>query len=257
MDSEASGHDERCDGPVTVDLLADLQAGLLDDQTASGLRHRARTDPVVASRLAALDRVRREVADLGVDAASAPAIPADVTARIGTALRNEAPPANPALGRRDVMGTPAVRHPPSRLRTVAAAAGLAAVVAAGAVGTTMLVRIDPSRPPDAGRPASHVPMSGTSGGVPLSDAQILALLTRPPDLGTLVNPQRRVSCLSGLGYPTGTSVLGARPLDVRGNPGELLLLPGDASGRINAVVVAPNCSAVDTGLLAGTMVNHT
>jgi hypothetical protein len=36
----------------------------------------------------------------------------------------------------------------------------------------------------------------------------------------------------------------------------LLLLPGDMPRRINAVVVAPNCSAADTGLLASTVINR-
>jgi hypothetical protein len=78
-------------GPVPVELLADLQAGLLDDHTAACLRRRARTDAEVAARLAALDRVRRDLADLGRDAASAPGLPPDLTARIGAALRRRRP----------------------------------------------------------------------------------------------------------------------------------------------------------------------
>jgi hypothetical protein len=35
-----------------------------------------------------------------------------------------------------------------------------------------------------------------------------------------------------------------------------VLLPGDAPRRINAVVVTPNCSAVDTGLLASRVVDR-
>ena len=75
---------------MTVDLLADLQAGLLDGPTAARLRQRARTDPAVAATLAALDRVRREVSNLGVGADSAPEVPAQVTATIAAAL-HEAP----------------------------------------------------------------------------------------------------------------------------------------------------------------------
>lgn len=84
--------DDRYELPVTVDLLADLQAGLLDDHTAAQLRRRVRTDPAVKAQLAALDRVRRHLSALGVDSASAPDVPADVTARIGAALRSAPPP---------------------------------------------------------------------------------------------------------------------------------------------------------------------
>ena len=73
---------------MTVELLADLQAGLLDDSTAARLRRRARTEPDVGAKLAALDRVRRGVSALGADAASAPEVPADVTDSIDAALRS-------------------------------------------------------------------------------------------------------------------------------------------------------------------------
>jgi hypothetical protein len=243
VNSGAKGPVDRFDGPVTVELLADLQAGLLDDRTAAGLRQRARTDPDVARRLATLDRVRRDVADLGTDSASAAEVPAGVTARIGTALRGE-PPAG-------------AKPPFVRFRTAAALAGLTALVAAGAVGTTMLVKRDSLGPTVSEPTASLGTPARARGSVPLPDAQILALLDRPAELGALANPQRRASCLGGLGYPTATAVLGARPLDVMGRPGVLLLLPGDAPSRIEAVVVAPSCSSVDTGLLASTVVIRT
>ena len=78
--------------PVTVDLLADLQAGVLDDADAARLRQRARTDPEIAHRLAELDGLRRRLAVLGIDSASAGDVPADVTARISAALRRLPPP---------------------------------------------------------------------------------------------------------------------------------------------------------------------
>lgn len=236
MEGEAA---DRFEGPVTVDLLADLQAGLLDDQTAARLRQRARAEPIIADQLAALDRVRREVAELGADRASAPDVPADVTARIGSALRSEAP-----------LGTTPLA-PKLRPRHVSAAAGVAAVIAAGAVGTTMLLGTGPAS--DVGTSASSV---AAPTGLALSASQLGVLLNRPPDLGELADPQRRVSCLGGLGYPTSTSVLGAKPLTVNGRPGLLLLLPGDVPGRVTAIVVGPNCSSVDTGLLISTAVDR-
>lgn len=241
MDGEAScgGVQDGLEGSVGTDLLADLQAGLLDDHTAAALRRRARTDPAIAHQLATLDRVRRDLVALGSDATSAPDVPPEVTARVVAALRSQPPP------------TPAAAHGGRRVRfrTLAAAAGLIAVVAAGVVDTTMLVRDDSSRP---GTDTAVSTVARSGGGVPLPDAQILALLTQSPDLDSLADPQRRASCLGALGYPSGTPVLAARPLDVRGRPGVLLVLPGDVPSRVDAVVVAPNCSSVDTGLLART-----
>ncbi len=60
------------DPPLTVEALADLQAGLLDDDTAARLRKRVRADPDAQQTMAAFNRVRRDVAALGADASSAP-----------------------------------------------------------------------------------------------------------------------------------------------------------------------------------------
>ena len=60
-------NDDRHDDPPTVDSLADLQAGLLDDETAAQLRERIRTDPGARQTMEALNRVRRDVAALGSD----------------------------------------------------------------------------------------------------------------------------------------------------------------------------------------------
>ena len=83
MDDNA-GHEPE---PITPELLADLQAGLLDDATAAALRQRVRTDSAAAGMLSALDRVRRDLADLGADQGTAPDVPAEVTARVGAALQ--------------------------------------------------------------------------------------------------------------------------------------------------------------------------
>lgn len=77
--------------PATVEAVADLQAGLLDDRSAARLRQRIRTDAAAARRLAALERTRRAATILIADTGSAPAVPGEVTARIEAALRAQAP----------------------------------------------------------------------------------------------------------------------------------------------------------------------
>ncbi|MGB9251877.1 MAG: hypothetical protein WCC28_19390, partial [Mycobacterium sp.] len=79
--------DERDDPPLTVDSLADLQAGLHDDDTAARLRKKVRTDPDAQQTVNALNRVRGDVAALSSDGASAPQVDPAVVNRIGAALR--------------------------------------------------------------------------------------------------------------------------------------------------------------------------
>jgi hypothetical protein len=233
--------------PVPLSLLADLQAGLLDDDTAAAVRRRVRDDPEAARRMYALDRVRLDLAELGNDPASAPKPPDDATARITDALR--AAPPNRATGSEHAGATHAVRGPGSRFRTAAAVLGVAAALAAAGTGTAMLLRT-PDHPPATGPTANRITVPGPADGLPLTDAQLLDLLDQPVHLGPLADPQRRASCLSGLGYPTSAPILGARPLTVGGRAGVLMLLPGGTPHIVSAAVVALSCSSADTGLLA-------
>ena len=66
--------DGRDDPPLTVDSLADLQAGLHDDDTAARLRNKVRTDPDAQQTMDALNRVRGDVAALSTDGSSAPEV---------------------------------------------------------------------------------------------------------------------------------------------------------------------------------------
>ena len=59
--------DERDDPPLTVDSLADLQAGLHDDNAAARLRRKVRTDPEARQTMDALSRVRGDISALSSD----------------------------------------------------------------------------------------------------------------------------------------------------------------------------------------------
>ncbi|WP_199178297.1 hypothetical protein [Mycobacterium hubeiense] len=186
------------------------------------------------------ERVRRELARLGTDDASAPAIPPAVSARVLAALR-AAPPAHAERG-------PRLR----RLQLAGAVLGLCAVAAGIGVGVAMLTRDSSSGAsgPAAELTAERITVTPT---VPLPPTQIAALLTRPPDYGPLADPQ---ACLAGLETVGTTRVLGAQPVDMRGRPGVLMVLPGDTSQHVVAIVVAPNCGADDSELLASTVLRR-
>ena len=236
------------DPPLTVDALADLQAGLLDDDTAARLRKRVRTDPDAQRTMAALNRVRREVAALGSDASSAPAVPPAIVDGIGRALHAQA-------GQSGAAHTVRRGRLPRSARITVAAAGLIAAAAGVWLGTTALITA-PAPTPSRPTTVEHITVSRPPLTIPLSDQQLLALLDRQPDFGPLTDPQRRASCLAGLGYPADARVLGARPIEIAGHPAVLLLLPGDAPDAVKALAVAPACSAVDTGLSADRIVHR-
>jgi hypothetical protein len=226
--------------PITPALLADLQAGVLDDAAAADLRQRVRTDPHAADMLAGLDRVRRDLADLGADDAVASDVPADVTARVGAALRNAGRPPGHSV------------RPTSRWQVLALVAGIGAAVVGAAVGAVMLMHDPPPRWP-AGPTAERITVSRPATELPLSTPQIVGLLSRRPDYGPLTDP---AACLTGLGYSATSTVLGARPVDMQGRPAVLIVLPADTPGMVLALVVAQDCNAAHTGLLANTLITR-
>jgi hypothetical protein len=236
--ADSAGHEPE---PITPELLADLQAGLLDDDHAAALRQRVRTDPDAAGMLAALDRVRRDLADLGADLASAPEVPAAVTARIGAALRDPTPKHS-------------VRHTP-RWQLIGLVAGVGAAVLGVVIGAVMLAR-DPAPRWSAGPTAESITVSRPVTELPLPEPEIVGLLSRAPDYGPLADPQQRAACLSGLGHSAATPVLGARPVDMHGRPAVLMVLAADTPRKLLALVVAPNCNSAHGGLLANTLVTR-
>lgn len=228
---------------LTPELLADLQAGLLDDATAARLRRHARNDPEAARVVAGLDAVRRELAHLGADEESAPAVPAPVTAMVGAALRTAPPPAPTAPGR--------TRPRLTGLQRAGLITGLCAAAAAVVLGVVLLAQ-DPGPAISVGLTPAQI-TAATPDGFPVPAGQLRAALSQPQNLGSLTDPQRLSSCLTGLGHSPAPAVLGGRRVEVAGRPGLLLLLPGSTPEQINAVVVAPTCSAVHTGLVAETV----
>jgi hypothetical protein len=191
---------------------------------------------------AVLERVRRDLADLASDEISAPEVPPDVTARVIAALRSRPTHSihRPRLPRPQVFGL---------------IVGLGSAIAGAVLGAVMLTR-DPGPTWSAGPTAESITVSRPAPSLPLSDPQIVGLLSRTPDYGPLTDPQRRAACLGGLGYSAATKVLGARLLDMNGRPAVMMLLPGDTPDAVVAMVVEPNCNAAHTGLLANTVVTR-
>jgi hypothetical protein len=190
---------------------------------------------------AALERVRRDLRELGSDDLSAADVPPEVTARVIEALRAE--PAH------------TVRRPLRRLHLFVLIVGVVAALAGAVVGALMLGR-DPAPTFPAGPTAEQITVVRPATTIPLPAPQIIGLLSQPPDYGPLSDPQRRGACLGGLGYAPGTPVLGARPVDMRGEPALLMLLPGQTPEAVVAVVVDRDCSGAHTGLLAKDVVTR-
>ncbi len=161
-----------------------------------------------------------------------------------------------AAARPDTSRRPAhAVRPFPRPNRVAAGIGVAAAVAGIGLGTAALIRL-PAPPPEAARTLQPITVTSPPSAALPAASDILALLDRSPDFGPLADAQRRASCLTGLGYPASTRVLGAQRIEMNGHPAVLLVLPADRSDTVAALAVLPNCSSADTGLLGDTVVSR-
>jgi len=186
-------------------------------------------------------RVRRELADLAE--APAPAPPPEVTAAVVAALRGN---------HRVVPGGGApLRHAdrPSVHRRTWQFGGLLAVGVSIVLGSLALIDTE-TRPATGTRAdyttARHVTEQSIPPGLPLPAEAIEALLIRPPVLGPLTDPP---ACLTGIGRPADTPILGAQPVP----DGVLLVLPGSTPDEMVAVVVAAGCPATNPRLLTSSV----
>jgi len=147
----------------------------------------------------------------------------------------------------------AARPPQHRLRAACAAAGIVAIVVA--IGVAVPTLLGGSAPAASTlTTARSLTVAVRQAAVPLSDTELIALLDQPAELGALGDPGRLGSCLSGLGYPTSTAVLGARTVTINGRAAVVLLIGADDPGMINVLAVTSHCSVAATGLLADTVV---
>jgi hypothetical protein len=201
-------------GDLPVDLLADLDAALLDETRAAEVRAAAAEDPDARGVLDALATTRAELGAL-----ADPPVPAGLAARWDAALASEAAP----------------RRQPRRRRKARPALVAAVALAAAAVAGVLWA---PREPP----PLSLDGVDLVAAGLGVRDDF---------DVGDLADPARRAGCLGAVapGVPPDAPLLGGRDVVLDGHAGVLMLLGGGEVGRLHVVVVAPGCGPDGGALL--------
>jgi hypothetical protein len=104
----------------------------------------------------------------------------------------------------------------------------------------------------AGPTAQQITVARRPAPMPLPRADILALLSRPADLGVLAQPQRWAACLRGLGRDPVVPALGAAPVVVAGRPAVVVVFPGNRPDDVQAVALDAECDATHGTALAET-----
>ncbi len=244
-------------GGVSLDELADLQAGLLTPRESAALQARVDADPAAQALLADLDHTTALLADLDPEP-----IPDDIAARIDAALRAEihaatteaARPSTPAAPAADeagdlssgaqVLDLQAARARPrsaatgprrSRRWQGAALLATAAAVLGAVVVSGVLNEVN-SRAPQAG--SAPVTLTITEAELEAQWPAIDGVM----DFGFLSTPQAREQCLRLAGGEVSndpSALLGVRPVILDGQYGMLVASPFEDS--VFLTVLGPTC----------------
>jgi hypothetical protein len=212
---------------LSRELLADLDADLLEPARAAEVRAAADRDSHARADLAALAATRAELGAL-----ADPPVPDRYPTRWDAALAAEAEAAARAAS------DTAVRRPQARRRRLALG-GSVALAAAAVTVTGILWAPRPSTLPSL-------------DGVNLVSAGLTAMGTT--DVGELADPERRAACLRVVAPPgvvAGAELLGGRQVTLAGRPAVLLVLAaGGPRPGVDIVVVDAACGP-DGGTLLG------
>lgn len=228
------------DPPYSLELLADLHAGALEDDLAEQLWPRVVADPDAAAVLVALDDTVEQLHGMAALPPSVP-MPAELAARIDELLAAQT---TPTLASCTELGAARTRR--ARRGTylgigvLTAAAAAAAVFALGTgLGSRDIVGTPQAGPPaEQAPPARPTPLDLGSGAL---GPQALAAVGKQ-DLGPLSDKPTLAGCLQANGLLPTITPIGASEVVLDGRPGVLLLLPTGRPAVFTALVVGPECA---------------
>lgn len=233
-------------GPLwSVDLLADLHSGVLDDGEATRLRVRVEADPEAQAILDALDATTADLAAWGT--VPAPPLPEAVATRIDAALAREA---EGLFGAAPVVDIGVARR--RRNRRLGWISSAVAVAAAAVAAVAILV---PTGTTTGNNPVAAPPQAGQGQSAPLAvrgdhpEAAVGRLSTGVKDYGALGGAERLSSCLQAAGLTPNANPVGVSPGTVDGQQAVLVLLTTGRIAEFRVIAFSPSCGQGGSGVL--------
>lgn len=258
MTDETRGIGGTVGPPWSVDVLADLHAGVLGEAQAAELWPLVNADPDARAILDALDATRADLASLA-DAPVEP-MPAEFAARLDAALAAEAASRPAATFRESAEPGQAPRQAGSgdapvvdlaarrrRNQRLGWGAGILTAAAAAVVAVAVLVpgaKQDGS--PNVAAPAPTGPSVGSDG----SGAQaLLGKTLGVRDFGPLQTEQRLDQCIAAYGLDTKIRPEGVRPINVDGKSAILTTFTTGKLAQYRLIAFGADCGPGDPAVL--------
>ncbi|HWD04500.1 MAG TPA: hypothetical protein VG674_18825 [Amycolatopsis sp.] len=245
MTDESRGAGGTVGPPWSVDVLADLHAGVLDEREAAQLWPRVNADPEARTIIEALEATTADLSALAHE--PAPPMPAAFAERLDQALAAESAARQaapfPAAAPQGPPAAPVVDLAAARRRRNKRVGWSAGIVTAAAAAIVAVVLTVPGTSQQNGTPAVAArPPAGPSVGSDGSGAEALvggAMGMR--DFGPLGNEQRLDACVSAAGLNPDERPVGIRPVNVDGKAGVLVIYTTGQLAQFRIVGFGADC----------------
>ncbi|MBK1784580.1 hypothetical protein [Prauserella cavernicola] len=245
MTDESRGTGGAVGPPWSVDLLADLHAGVLSESEAAELWPRVNTDPEARAILDALDATSADLAS--IDAAPVEPMPAHFAARLDAALEQE----QQSRGSGNVVSIDAAR----KRRNKRAGWGAGFLAAAAAVVAAVVI-VSPNTPSEStdgmAQPAPSATAPGSDAPLALTDNNLgsaVGSVSNVRDFGPLENRRNLDACLEAAGIDPAKQPVGFRPATIDGQDAVIVLYTTGELAQFRLVALAPDCGPDNPGLL--------
>ncbi|UMP02836.1 hypothetical protein [Amycolatopsis sp. EV170708-02-1] len=255
MTDESRGIGGTVGPPWSVDVLADLHAGVLDEREAAELWPLVNADPEALAIIEALEATTADLAELANEPVAP--MPAEYAARIDAALAAEmraTPAFQGAPERQQEQVAPVVDLAAARRRRnkrIGWGAGIATVAAAAIAAVAIVVPT--TREPDSGgiaQPAPSASVPGPSVGGDGGGAEALvgkAIGVR--DFGSLKTEERLDACVTAAGMDADVRPEGIRPVNVAGKDGVMVIYTTGKLAQFRIVAFGADCGPGNPAVL--------
>jgi len=256
MTDESRGIGGTVGPPWSVDVLADLHAGVLDEREAAELWPLVNADPEALAIIEALEATTADLAGLANEPVAP--MPAEYAARLDAALAVEmqarqASPAFPIAPQGQqaqvapVVDLAAARR--KRNKRIGWGAGIATVAAAAIAAVAIVVPTTQQSTPGGVAQPPPAPTGPSVGGDGGGAEALVGKAIGVRDFGSLKTEEKLDACVEAAGLDPDVRPEGIRPVNVAGKDGVMVIYTTGKLAQFRIVAFGADCGPGKPSLL--------
>ncbi|WP_037308647.1 hypothetical protein [Amycolatopsis orientalis] len=253
MTDESRGIGGTVGPPWSVDVLADLHAGVLDEREAAELWPLVNADPEALAIIEALEATTADLADLANEPVAP--MPAEYAARLDAALAAEmrsspafqGPPQGQQAQVAPVVDLAAARR--RRNKRIGWGAGIATVAAAAIAAVAIVVPTTQQTTPGGVAQPPPAPTGPSVGGDGGGAEALVGKAIGVRDFGSLKTEERLDACVAAAGLDPDVRPEGIRPVNVAGKDGVMVIYTTGKLAQFRIVAFGADCGPGNPAIL--------